>query len=154
MATEILNRGEDHVILTARNPGSIPKLPNSHLCTILQLDITNRFSREDLLNSVDKIDVLVNNAGIHNKKESYDPQVARWTFETNIHATNAITDLIAPKISAGGKIVNMSSAIGQIRMVKNKELKERLLGTTDWTKEFVDGLEAQWLSDLDSGIAK
>lgn len=112
MASEILKRGEDHVILTARSPGSIPALPNSHLCTILKLDITNRLSRQDLLNSVDKIDVLVNNAAIRNSPESYDPQIARTTFATNIHATNDLTDLLAPRISSGGKIVNMSSAIG------------------------------------------
>ncbi|KAL8684045.1 MAG: hypothetical protein Q9186_000075 [Xanthomendoza sp. 1 TL-2023] len=84
----------------------------------VQLDVSNRHSVEAAANAVqeccESIDVLVNNAGYHNRFESIaesDPDDWWKTWETNVYGTYLMTRSFLPLLlNGGGKIIiNLTS---------------------------------------------
>lgn len=85
------------------------------------LDVTDPNSVEELkkrIESIDCIDVLINNAGfaIGGFAEEIDIDDYRRQFETNVFGVIAVTQAVLPKMrqQQQGKIINMSSVSGQI----------------------------------------
>jgi NAD(P)-dependent dehydrogenase (short-subunit alcohol dehydrogenase family) len=70
--------------------------------------------------AVPQLDVLVNNAGVFVKKDrlmyadDLDPGVLDETLRTNLYGTIAMCTAFLPLIPAGGRIINVSSTMGQI----------------------------------------
>jgi carbonyl reductase 1 len=56
------------------------------------------------------LDVLENNAGI--AMEGFDGEVARRTLDTNFFGVVRVTDRLLPLMRAGGRVVNVSSGLG------------------------------------------
>jgi NAD(P)-dependent dehydrogenase (short-subunit alcohol dehydrogenase family) len=86
---------------------------------LLVLDVTDAGSIERPASRVDRLDVLVNNAGI---SPSLDPPTEsgieefRRTYETNVFAVVAVTNAFLPALrrSAHPRIVNVSSGTGSL----------------------------------------
>ena len=118
------------VVLTSRDPDkgsqAASRLGEQGLTVdALQLDVTDRKScasaHQWLAQRFDRIDALVNNAGI-----MIDPQgvpaldlssdVLRQTLETNLFGVLNVTQALAPLLrgSQRARVVNLSSGLGQL----------------------------------------
>jgi NAD(P)-dependent dehydrogenase (short-subunit alcohol dehydrogenase family) len=62
------------------------------------------------------VDVLVNNAGA--SFDGFDATVARRTLDANFFGAMHVTDAIVPAMRAGGRIVMVSSGMGELSHVR------------------------------------
>ncbi|WP_373237409.1 SDR family oxidoreductase [Cohaesibacter celericrescens] len=103
-----------NVVATMRNPqpGIIPV---SERLRILPLDITNRNSIADAVETAGPIDALVNNAGIgwRSAFEATPEETIRHIFETNSFGTFEMIRAVLPQFrkKGAGVIVNVSSSV-------------------------------------------
>lgn len=75
------------------------------------LDITDSTATQALMQQLDRIDVLVNNAGIFNVKafETLTPEDFRRMNEVNVVSLFTLCQQALPKMAAGSRIVNLAS---------------------------------------------
>lgn len=77
--------------------------------SLIQLDLSDHAMLEKNLESVENIDLLVNNAGVNSGKTIFEDCFSDFTI--NIQGTLKITQLLSEKINANGAIVNISSIL-------------------------------------------
>jgi NAD(P)-dependent dehydrogenase (short-subunit alcohol dehydrogenase family) len=115
------------VILTARSEikgrEAVEKLKAQGLVVhFIQLDVTNSSHREEARKLIEKdferLDVLINNAGIGMNGDraltSMKDDVWATTMATNAEAPLKLTQVFAPIIPRGGRIINISSGGGSM----------------------------------------
>lgn len=107
-----------HVVLGARRVDRIERLAaDIGGCTARPLDVTDEASIASFAASLDRVDLLVNNAG---GARGLEPLVEttledwRWMFETNALGTVRMIQALMPKLEASpaGLIINMGSVAG------------------------------------------
>jgi NAD(P)-dependent dehydrogenase (short-subunit alcohol dehydrogenase family) len=88
---------------------------------VQQLDVTDQSSIHNFqlfLNEINRIDILINNAGYANGGfiEEIPVEEYRKQFETNLFGAISITQLVLPYMrkQKSGKIINISSISGQV----------------------------------------
>ena len=88
---------------------------------VQQLDVTDQGSIHNFqlfLNEINRIDILINNAGYANGGfiEEIPVEEYRKQFETNLFGAISITQLVLPYMrkQKSGKIINISSISGQV----------------------------------------
>lgn len=86
---------------------------------LLVIDVTDAASIDGAVRQVDRLDVLVNNAGIMADSASpvdADVESFRRTYETNLFGVLAVTNAFLPLLrrSARPRIVNISSGTGSL----------------------------------------
>jgi NAD(P)-dependent dehydrogenase (short-subunit alcohol dehydrogenase family) len=96
-----------------------------------------------------KLDVLVNNAGISMK--GFDAHVAERTNAVNFFGTMYVTDALIPCIRDKGRIVNVSSGMGELTNVYSPEVRERFLNAR-LDREGLAALVNEFISDVASGV--
>jgi NAD(P)-dependent dehydrogenase (short-subunit alcohol dehydrogenase family) len=116
-ALAFASRG-DTVIATMRDPSRAPAELTGHKnITTVRLDVTDQGSIEAAIAGVERIDVLVNNAGIGvlGALEVLDDQQLRQVFDTNVFGAMAVTRAVLPKMRArgSGRVIFMN-AIGGV----------------------------------------
>ena len=144
LAKHLLERGY-RVVVTARNPDEVNSLAASREALVLKLDVTDQGQIDAAIKAAedkfDRIDVLVNNAGIGYFaaiEESEEDQVRRM-FEINVFGLSRMIHAALPGMRKRrhGFIVNFSS-IGGLRSFPS-------VGYYNATKFAVEGLsEALW----------
>jgi NAD(P)-dependent dehydrogenase (short-subunit alcohol dehydrogenase family) len=108
------------VHLGARDPEKGGKAAADVGARFVQLDVTDPASIRRAAESIDRLDVLVNNAGITggrmNAPGEADVAVIREVFETNVFGVIALTEAFLPVLrrSEHPRIVNMSSMVGSL----------------------------------------
>lgn len=118
------------VIATARRPADLETLRSKlqlagHPIDCHPLDITDQASVEALASWLGerfgRVDVLINNAGISldrfsNSLLDLPLDTLRATLETNLFGTLRVTQALMPllRVSAAGRVVNLSSGMGQL----------------------------------------
>lgn len=134
----------------------------------------------DFLNTrFGKLDILVNNAGVggveypqeldandekfagldsnqrlewmvKNVREPID--AARKAVETNYYGTKHVTQALLPLLqcSSEGKIVNVSSEYGLLRLISNEEVRRDLNDIDNLTEERLDELLDKFLNDFEA----
>jgi NAD(P)-dependent dehydrogenase (short-subunit alcohol dehydrogenase family) len=124
------------VVLTSRNPklgeAAVADLRESGLTVVAhQLDVTDPLSVERLVADVDsaydRIDVLVNNAGVALRPADdlgtlqVDIETIRQTLEVNTLAPLRLCQAVVPVMRRGGygRVVNVSSGMGQLDDMEN-----------------------------------
>jgi NAD(P)-dependent dehydrogenase (short-subunit alcohol dehydrogenase family) len=124
------------VVLTSRNPklgeAAVAALRESGLTVVAhQLDVTDPLSVERLVADVDaaydRIDVLVNNAGVALRPADdlgtlqVDIETIRQTLEVNTLAPLRLCQAVVPVMRRGGygRVVNVSSGMGQLDDMEN-----------------------------------
>ena len=100
---------------------SVSSLQVEELIHIQELDVTSALSLEsfkEFLTSLDRIDVLVNNAGFAQGGflEEVRMEEFRQQFETNVFGVIGVSQLILPYMrrQGSGKIINIGSISGRI----------------------------------------
>ncbi|MEV4641311.1 oxidoreductase [Actinoplanes sp. NPDC049548] len=116
-----LVRGGHTVYATARRLDAIADLAAAG-CHTLALDVTDERSMTEAVTLVEDrhgaIDVLVNNAGYgeYGAIEEADLDRVRRQFETNVFGLARLTQLVLPRMRAGGsgRIINVGSMGGRL----------------------------------------
>ncbi|KAF8748280.1 hypothetical protein HU200_013027 [Digitaria exilis] len=126
-----------------------------------------------------KLDILINNAGVvgldflqdridgtstTSEKDTYERinLLLKWCFRetrdagkeclrTNYHGTKYVIQALLPLLLASddGRIVNVSSELGQLRLFGDEALRRELDDVDALTEERVDAMVAAFLRDLD-----
>src|SRR5256712_6490890 len=119
-----------------------------------QLDVTDRGSisalAKDLPGLASRLDVLVNNAGVGSW--GADRRQSIRTIETNYFGSRDVTDALLPFIPDGGRIVMVSSGLGELSYM-GRDLRPRFADSS-LTRPALDSLVNSYLSDLEKGEAK
>src|SRR2546426_5846642 len=119
-----------------------------------QLDITDRASissvAKDLPALVPRLDLLVNNAGIGSW--GADRRASARTIATNYFGSRDVTDALLPFIPEGGRIVMVSSGLGELSYM-GRDLRPRFADAS-LTRPALDSLVNSYLTDLEKGEAK
>lgn len=108
-------------------------------------DITRSDKVAAVLARLDRIDVLVNNAGLERMTPIADTsaenqEIFRRIVEINVVGTFIVTSLVLPKLSDGGRIINTASIWGRVG--------EPLFGAYVASKHAVLGLTKTWAKEL------
>lgn len=92
----------------------------------VQIDVTNPDSiiaaKNQVEQEVGKIDILINNAGIMLEKSGIlelTLDTLEKTIQTNVYGPFLMVNTFYPIINSGGKILNLSSILGQLKSMKN-----------------------------------
>jgi NAD(P)-dependent dehydrogenase (short-subunit alcohol dehydrogenase family) len=145
----LTSRGESDGIAAARGLD-----PEGRKVVYHQLDVTDRGSISalvrDLPQLAPRLDVLVNNAGIGSW--GADRRVAAQTIATNYFGARDVTDALLPFLPRGGRIVNVSSGLGELSYL-GRELRSRFENPS-LTRSALDSLVASYLSASESGNSK
>src|SRR2546426_6914489 len=119
-----------------------------------QLDITDQASisaaAKDLPALLPRLDLLVNNAGIGSW--GADRRASARTIATNFFGSRDVTDALLPFIPDGGRVVMVSSGLGELSTM-GRDLRPRFADPT-LTHSALDSLVNSYLSDLEKGEAK
>jgi len=119
-----------------------------------QLDVTDRQSISalagDLPSLAPRLDVLVNNAGIGSW--GADRRQSIRTIETNYFGSRDVTDALLPFIPRGGRIVMVSSGLGELSYL-SRDLRSKFADPS-LTRDSLDTLVASYMSALESGDDK
>ena len=119
-----------------------------------QLDITDAASisavAHDLPGLAARLDLLVNNAGIGSW--GADRRASARTIATNYFGSRDVTDALLPFIPDGGRIVMVSSGLGELSYM-GRDLRPRFADSS-LTRPALDSLVNSYLSDLEKGEAK
>ena len=119
-AEYLANQGHT-VYGTSRFPGSYPK-PNDY--TILQMDVTDVDSIQTAVNQIiedkGKIDVLINNAGVHVAGSIEDTPIekSKEQLEANFFGIHRMCKTVIPYMrqQQNGYIINISSILGVLSL--------------------------------------
>src|SRR5215204_4652055 len=103
-----------HVVCVARREGPIKALADEIGGTAIVMDVTDLDSVSALAERLDRVDVLVNNAGGARGLEPVadaDLEHWRWMWESNVLGTLRVTRALLPKLidSGDGLIVTVTS---------------------------------------------
>jgi NAD(P)-dependent dehydrogenase (short-subunit alcohol dehydrogenase family) len=127
-----LARAGARVVLASRNPEkgetAAAVLRGEGLdITPHSLDVTDPTSIERLARFIEqqfgRLDILVNNAGVFEDSSGggdgasalrSDPAIVRRTFETNTLGPLMVSQALIPLMHGGGRVVNVSSGMGQL----------------------------------------
>lgn len=109
-----LSRAGFDVVLGARRAGKLKEVARASGGRALQLDVTDKSSVDAFCDQIDRVDVLVNNAGLASGLGSLaemEEDRVRVMWETNVIGLLRITQGLLPKIEASGNghIVNVGS---------------------------------------------
>ncbi|CAI5946348.1 unnamed protein product [Closterium sp. NIES-64] len=152
-------------VLTARDPGlgqeAAKKLQGEGLQGVEfhQLDISDQSSIDSfarwLKDTHGGLDVLVNNAGMAYKGNTFGAEEARKTIDTNYQGTRAVCEALLPLLrpsKAGARIVNVGSSAGKLRIV-SPALKTRFTSPTLTTAD-LDALAEEFVTGIKEGTYK
>ncbi|KAJ1702144.1 hypothetical protein LUZ63_001923 [Rhynchospora breviuscula] len=161
-----------------RGKGAVERLSRDYgltNITVHQLDVTDPSSIETLAGFVKtkcgKLDILVNNAAIggfelskpideklrqqeraeifhNNLIESYDKAVN--CLKTNYYGVKNMIQAFLPlvQLSNSGRIVNVSSTLGQLQKLNNEKLRKELKDIDNLTVERIDDLAKSFLESV------
>lgn len=124
LAEKMLVKGY-FVIGTSRN-GEIKEFENKYFYS-LKLDLSNPSSIEnahkEIFNKFNKIDILINNAGIGPDLDTYFPKKKSFdqTFNVNVNGTVFFTEPLIELITRNGIILNVSSKMGSLDVCKRTD---------------------------------
>ena len=124
---QLLARGE-HVIAACRHPGkatALNALAGEHpgRLHVLPLDVADPKSRASLVHDLplvlgdDRLDLLVNNAGVLHPGERFghvEAAILEDSFRTNAIGPFLLAQALAPLLNDGARIANLSSVMASI----------------------------------------
>jgi carbonyl reductase 1 len=127
----------------------------TEILKLYQLDVTDHNSISAFAYHIqekhNKIDVLVNNAGVMISTFSYETTLT--TLNTNFYGLYNLTTKLLPLVSDTGHIINLSALLGNTTFIPNKTIQEQLLSPS-LTIEQLLGLAKQYVDSVKDGNFK
>ena len=111
------------------------------------LDVARRDSVGAFAESLEAVDVLVNNAGV--ALDGFDAQVVLDTLAVNFLGAMHLTDTLLPKMRRGARVVNVSSGMGELSCL-GPRLRERF-ASPELTRDELVTLVESFERDVESG---
>jgi len=119
IAMRIASEGGSVALLSRREPEKLLKRLQKMKAAVVHTagDVTKGEDIErfiaDALQAFGKIDVLVNNAGVELNKplEKYPDEEWRQLLDVNLNGAIALSKAVLPRLTSGGVIVNIASAL-------------------------------------------
>ncbi len=111
------------------------------------LDVTSEASVGSLAGDVDGVDVLVNNAGI--ALDGFDAEIARRTLDVNLHGAIRVTEALLPMMRAGGRIVMVSSGMGELSCISGALREE--IASPSLTREAMLAIADRFVREVAAG---
>jgi NAD(P)-dependent dehydrogenase (short-subunit alcohol dehydrogenase family) len=145
---QALVRAGFEVIAGARDLDEGKKVAREIGARPFALDVTSRASIGALAAEIDGVDVLINNAGI--AMNGFDANVARRTIEVNFFGAMHLSDAIVPKMARGGRIVNVSSGMGDLSAIG--AAPRARLADPELTRDDLVTLIDGFVLDVQSGV--
>jgi NAD(P)-dependent dehydrogenase (short-subunit alcohol dehydrogenase family) len=116
----VLARAGAQVVLAARRETELAAVAvqiraGGGACSAATLDVSDPASIEALVASLDRVDILINNAGLVREAYALDQSEADWdlVIDTNLKGMFLLTQAIAKTMrDRGGSIVNIASILG------------------------------------------
>jgi NAD(P)-dependent dehydrogenase (short-subunit alcohol dehydrogenase family) len=112
-----------------------------------ELDVADGRSVARFAEDLPEVSVLVNNAGA--SLEGFDARVAEQTLATNYFGAAAVTDAVLPRISRGGRVVMVSSGMGELTAY-GPEIRARFLAP-DLDRAKLDALAHEFVDEVRRG---
>lgn len=112
----ILQLSPKKIYCAARNIENLENIQKlSNTIEVVQLDITDKKSIENVASKIDTLDILINNAGINTNKGIFDNQFL--DMEVNFKGTVNLTEAFFSKLQTSqGTVINISSILALINL--------------------------------------
>ena len=68
-------------------------------------------------------DILINNAGIATKGDSFNSDIVKDTFKINFYGTVELSEKFVPYLKPNGKIITLGSRAGLSTIIKNEAIR-------------------------------
>ena len=145
--TEYLSR-ENNVVIIATNEEKLKKVAESNNCTYKVCDVSNYKIVENTINEIikeyNKIDVLINNAGlwIQEELDINNSNRIKLVIEVNLLGTINVSKAVIPnmKENKNGLIININSQAGINHKAERTVYNASKWGVTGFTKSLQDEL--------------
>lgn len=112
------------------------------------LDVTRHDSIARLADALERVDVLVNNAGV--ALDGFDADVARHTIEVNFLGAMHLTDALLPKMAEGGRVVMVSSGSGELARFGPRV--QRCFASPELTRDALVTFVESFVLDVQAGM--
>jgi len=117
LTRQLLGSGYNVHATYRSNKGGLEQFDSDNL-SIYQMDVRDKMQISNVVQSVDKIDLLINNAGVADGRwqsiSEIDMEHALEVLNVNAVSPVLVTQQSLPKLSNGSKVVMMSSLMGSI----------------------------------------
>ncbi|PBB04943.1 SDR family NAD(P)-dependent oxidoreductase [Salimicrobium humidisoli] len=136
------------VYLTGRNEGKLRSTKREIIeqggkAESVVCDVTEAASIEEMLKQTDKVDLLINNAGIglFGELESYGEEDIDAMLDTNVKGTILFTQAVQPRLEiSGGRVLNIISTAG----LKGKVNESVYCASKFAVRGFTESLHKEW----------
>jgi NAD(P)-dependent dehydrogenase (short-subunit alcohol dehydrogenase family) len=106
LVDEALRRGARRVYVASRKPVVV----RDQRVTSLMLDVTDRAQIQEAVDSVEFLDILINNAGVSVPDDLSDRSAFEWHLAVNLYGTLDVTLAFVPSLTRSrGAVVNVVS---------------------------------------------
>ena len=143
---EKLVEAEANLLATGTNERKLEEIQNKHqLVKVVKFDISEHKEIENFINKVDdkldnKIDILINNAGITNDNISIRMKEEEWkrVIDINLTSTFLLSKYVLKKMlkNKKGKIINMTSIVGHTGNIGQANYTASKAGIVAMSKSF------------------
>ncbi|SDY16277.1 SDR family NAD(P)-dependent oxidoreductase [Salimicrobium album] len=136
------------VYLTGRNEGKLRSTKREIIeqggkAESVVCDVTEAASIEEMLKQTDKVDLLINNAGVglFGELESYGEEDIDAMLDTNVKGTILFTQAAQPRLElSGGRVLNIISTAG----LKGKVNESVYCASKFAVRGFTESLHKEW----------
>ncbi|SIS78405.1 SDR family NAD(P)-dependent oxidoreductase [Salimicrobium salexigens] len=136
------------VYLTGRNEGKLRSTKREIIeqggkAESVVCDVTEAASIEEMLKQTDKVDLLINNAGVglFGELESYGEEDIDAMLDTNVKGTILFTQVAQPRLElSGGRVLNIISTAG----LKGKVNESVYCASKFAVRGFTESLHKEW----------
>lgn len=113
---KILELNPSKIYCTARDSKSLETLKAmSSLIEVIEMDITSKDSINAAVAQIEKLDVLINNAGVNSNSKLFDDSF--MDIEVNLKGTMNLTQALFEKLkNSKGSVVNITSILALINL--------------------------------------
>ena len=159
---KMLVTGGHHVLLHGRNPAKLEQaekalsaLPGGGQVESYAADLSRMANVESFAQAVatkhEKLDVLINNAGVYNAPDAITPDRLDVRFAVNTIAPYLLTQRLLPLLGPSGRVINLSSAAqspvdpkalaGQVKLSDGPAYAQSKLALTMWSRSLALSLK-------------
>ena len=113
---KILELNPNKIYCTARDIKSLQNIKKlSEIIEIIKLDITSKESITVAVSKIDKLDILINNAGVNSNTKLFDDSFV--DIEVNLKGTVNLTQALFEKLkNSKGTVVNVTSVLALVNL--------------------------------------
>ena len=103
-----------HVTVTGRQDASVTQFNDRRLANqnAVQLDVTDNAAIKSLISGFERLDIVVNSAGLVLRQREYEPDAFAQVVDVNLNGSMRVAEAARPLLAKqGGSIVNIASML-------------------------------------------